>query len=554
MRQHALDLEIDSEGIDSYSTGSALAQQVGAAELDTFDDQVQGSIQDLLAKEKEYESFASSPARVCLPSSTIEHGEKLTAADYQLIHNTPSSVDEKLSWRPASLKKSAVELALWAYLSDSSAVTIDRVCSSYLEHCFGGDEMGAFPSSEIVTATWEIWDSIERYAPTQGSSFLAIFGCSVFEFGILAPSRVMNIIDLHQSCLASSEEQPELAAQPGPMEEFWASMTLEESKKQLREEANQFYVEARDALVAEEWYKYLAWNTIHPDNTLTQRKLEQRRGETSRESAMTSLQLLRHAYGRWEGHLFHYMYADTSDNKLQCKKATPVLLVHGFGAFADHFEDCLLDLTSCGHIAFAPTIPGFGRSAKPSLHYTLDSYMSFLQNFRRHITTLHEEPSKDTNRSILVGNSVGAYLAGHFAAKYPHEVEDLILINSAGLVSTEPLPLSEEFGTLLKKASVNEGESKLLPAKLSKKVAKTMLSFGKAIAAPTLKALYPARPERCDGWFSDELLRAASDPGAWRLFQALLYLDGPPTIDENVKKYGGRTLMIQVCCPSAKET
>jgi pimeloyl-ACP methyl ester carboxylesterase len=50
--------------------------------------------------------------------------------------------------------------------------------------------------------------------------------------------------------------------------------------------------------------------------------------------------------------------------------APALLLIHGFGAFGDHWRDVLKPLADAGYRVYAPTLPGFGRSEKVAAPYS----------------------------------------------------------------------------------------------------------------------------------------------------------------------------------------
>lgn len=67
-------------------------------------------------------------------------------------------------------------------------------------------------------------------------------------------------------------------------------------------------------------------------------------------------------YWRWRGVLTEFVLVKPHD------KSTPslgnVLLVHGFGAFGEHYRDASAALAKKGYTVYAPTLPGYGRSEK----------------------------------------------------------------------------------------------------------------------------------------------------------------------------------------------
>ena len=75
-----------------------------------------------------------------------------------------------------------------------------------------------------------------------------------------------------------------------------------------------------------------------------------------------------------------------------------VLLVHGFGAFLEHFRDNIDNIADMGHRVWAITLVGFGKSEKPNVNYSELFWSELLRDF---IIDVVREPVH------LVGNSIG---------------------------------------------------------------------------------------------------------------------------------------------------
>ena len=123
--------------------------------------------------------------------------------------------------------------------------------------------------------------------------------------------------------------------------------------------------------------------------------------------------------------------------------ASRIVFVHGLGgslttwalnlpAFAQQFRICALDLA------------GAGSSDKPTMDYSVPSLADFLACF---LDTL----GSGWQRVSIVGHSLGGTVALAFAEHYPQRIEQLVLVDSAGLgpeidntvlnlVRTEPTP------------------------------------------------------------------------------------------------------------------
>lgn len=74
------------------------------------------------------------------------------------------------------------------------------------------------------------------------------------------------------------------------------------------------------------------------------------------------------------------------------------LLVHGFGAFFEHYRDNIPIIAERGNRVWALTVLGFGKSEKPNVVYTELMWAELLRDF---IVDVVGEPVH------LVGNSIG---------------------------------------------------------------------------------------------------------------------------------------------------
>ena len=101
----------------------------------------------------------------------------------------------------------------------------------------------------------------------------------------------------------------------------------------------------------------------------------------------------------------------------------PVLFVHGLGASVELWLPNVLGLRHC-LTALAVDLPGFGRSERGTMPYSLPNGARFLRDF---VDALGFE------RVSLVGNSMGGVLCLQYALAYPERLDRLVLIASAGL-------------------------------------------------------------------------------------------------------------------------
>src|SRR5260370_33668825 len=79
---------------------------------------------------------------------------------------------------------------------------------------------------------------------------------------------------------------------------------------------------------------------------------------------------------------------------------------------------------------------GFGRSEKPLLDYSVQTYVDFLNEFLRQLKV---------EKASLVGESLGGWIAGLYVAEmgggaHLIPVEQLVLVDAAGLKEDKPSP------------------------------------------------------------------------------------------------------------------
>ncbi|KAK9810106.1 hypothetical protein WJX72_004967 [[Myrmecia] bisecta] len=233
---------------------------------------------------------------------------------------------------------------------------------------------------------------------------------------------------------------------------------------------------------------------------------------------------------RWRGFLTDYYTAEPDLQNQRDRADVPAfLLVHGFGAFGEQWRGQIRALAAQGYRVYAPTIPGYGRSEKPALAYSQDLWRDFLRDF---VVDVVRRPV------LVVGNSIGGYMAASLAGDCKPLVKGLVLLNSAGFVDPEysPPPALPLAGKPLK-----QGPPKVLVDLISK----ALFLYLQSSVAKTLLKLYPVDPANADGWLAEEILRASSDPGAIGVFRSVFYLPRPRPINYVIQDlWGGPTLVL----------
>jgi 2-hydroxy-6-oxonona-2,4-dienedioate hydrolase len=101
-----------------------------------------------------------------------------------------------------------------------------------------------------------------------------------------------------------------------------------------------------------------------------------------------------------------------------------LLLLHGIGASAERWLPVVPELSKYFKVII-PDIIGFGYSDKPTVEYTLDFFIAFLQGFLDNLSI------ENLN---IVGSSFGGWVAMEFAIRFNRRVDKLVLAAPAGLM------------------------------------------------------------------------------------------------------------------------
>lgn len=216
----------------------------------------------------------------------------------------------------------------------------------------------------------------------------------------------------------------------------------------------------------------------------------------------------------WQGHSIRYAVTGTG---------TPLVLLHGFGASIFHWRKNIAVLANAGYRVHAIDLLGFGGSDKPAIEYSMELWRDLVAAFWDEFI---REPA------VFVGNSIGALLSLMLVTHQPERSAGAVLLNCAGGLNHRPsellLPLRVVMGTFEK--AVN---SKAIGPWLFDRVRQKHRIRG------TLKQVYGNRAAVTND-LVDAIYEPASDPGAQKVFAAILRADPGPTPEE---------LLPQVTCP-----
>ncbi len=112
-----------------------------------------------------------------------------------------------------------------------------------------------------------------------------------------------------------------------------------------------------------------------------------------------------------------------------------VVLLHGLGSRKEDWLPVLEPMAQKCRL-LVPDQIGFGRSDKPLLDYSVQTYVDFLNEFLRQLKV---------EKASLVGESLGGWIAALYVAEigggaHLIPVEKLVLVDAAGLKQDKPIP------------------------------------------------------------------------------------------------------------------
>lgn len=112
----------------------------------------------------------------------------------------------------------------------------------------------------------------------------------------------------------------------------------------------------------------------------------------------------------------------TTANYVRQGHGTPVILIHGLAASLHDWDDLTPELAANGYAAYAADLLGHGDSPKPeSRAYQMDWIFEHFSDWMRSLRL--------TEPAILVGHSMGGYVALEYARRVAAWTRGLVLVN-----------------------------------------------------------------------------------------------------------------------------
>lgn len=157
------------------------------------------------------------------------------------------------------------------------------------------------------------------------------------------------------------------------------------------------------------------------------------------------------------GMTIHTLVAEPIGNTAAADKE-PILLVHGFVGALGFWRHLIPRLTKEGHTVYCIDLLGWGLSSRPhisaapssSAAYDFPNY-EWTQHFRQHsqkktvedVATFWVESLADWREHMdltqfhIIGHSMGGWVSGEFALRYPQHINKLTLLCSVGVYQND---------------------------------------------------------------------------------------------------------------------
>jgi pimeloyl-ACP methyl ester carboxylesterase len=115
----------------------------------------------------------------------------------------------------------------------------------------------------------------------------------------------------------------------------------------------------------------------------------------------------------------------------------PVLFIHGLGSSGYMEWRFNLATIASRHRVFAPDLPGYGRTEKPRVRYTISYFARFVERYME---------ERGLRSAAIVGASLGGRVALEIALERPHLARRLVLVNALGLGRPRPQMAQMAYG------------------------------------------------------------------------------------------------------------
>ncbi len=126
----------------------------------------------------------------------------------------------------------------------------------------------------------------------------------------------------------------------------------------------------------------------------------------------------------WREHLASVEVMGTRVNYAELGSGPPIVFVHGLAGCWQNWLENMPHFASAGYRTIALDLPGFAGSPLPPWEISIASYADLLDAFRGAL---------DAEDCIVVGNSMGGFIAADLATRQPQWLRGLVLVSPAGI-------------------------------------------------------------------------------------------------------------------------
>jgi pimeloyl-ACP methyl ester carboxylesterase len=216
----------------------------------------------------------------------------------------------------------------------------------------------------------------------------------------------------------------------------------------------------------------------------------------------------------WRGHLQSLTLHGSRVNYVEVGSGPPLVFVHGLaGCWQNWLEN--IPYFARSHRVIALDLAGFGESELPQEDISIPGYGRFVDAFLGEI---------GVERTVLVGNSMGGFIAAETAISHPSRVEQLVLVDAAG-------------GPTLHEWHGRNGAWVSRAARLFQPIAAASLARRKSLVRrPGLRKMMlykiATHPDRLAPELCYEVASGGGKPGFFDALQALMEYDFSERIPE----------------------
>ncbi len=130
-------------------------------------------------------------------------------------------------------------------------------------------------------------------------------------------------------------------------------------------------------------------------------------------------------------------FGDLRVHEIHGGHGSPVVFIHGLGSSGYMEWRFTLAPTAARHRIFAPDLPGYGRTEKPRVRYTIGYFARFVERYME---------ERGLRSAAIVGTSLGGRIALELALERPQLVRRLVLVNALGLGRPKPQMAQMAYG------------------------------------------------------------------------------------------------------------